>query len=128
MSEYELISLIQTHIDAIGSHIMNFVGIYFAIVVASYFVADKLPKLVIFGMIIMFSTFTILNLSEITSKLDSILRLEASLRTVAPHTPYFDPASEPWGMRPVSFLLTYFLGFTTAVGFPLYMAFRKPKQ
>ena len=124
MSEYELVSLVQTHMDSIGSHIMNFVGIYFAIVVAAYFVADKLPKIVVFGMIVMFTTFTILNLSEIFTILETVLRLEETLRVVAPDSPYIDPEPESWGVRPSSFVLAYLLGFTTAVGFPLYMAFR----
>lgn len=103
---------------------MNFIGIYFAVVVAAYFVADKLPRLVVFGVIVMFTTFTVLNLSQIYQLFQSMALLQESLHEVSPDSPYLSGAPTGIGLRPISFLLTYILGFSTAIGFPLYMAFR----
>ncbi len=128
MTEYEIISLHQMFTDSVASHVMNFISIYFAVVVASYFIADKLPKLIVFGIIVMFTTFTALNLSQIYQLFQSMVLLQETLHEVSPHSPYMSPDPSVIGLRPISFVLTYLLGYLTAVGFPLYMVFRNNKH
>lgn len=130
MTAFELMTLIQENGSQLESHTMNFVSIYFGVVVAAYFVGDKLPKPVVLGMIIIFSTFTVLNVSailgivELNVVLESALRLADGGEVLNDYLTELDAGPAAW-IGGVSFLLTYLLGYASAVGFLLYMSFKR---
>ncbi len=70
MTDFEISALHHEIESLLQWHFMNFVTIYFAVVVAGYFVAEKLPWTILIAVLLMFTGFTVLNLSVVEGLLE----------------------------------------------------------
>ena len=128
MTDYEIISLAGQLNDSLESHFMNFVTIYFAVVVASYFVASKLPWLVLVAVLTMFTGFTVLNIAIVDG---IILQNELIASTYGEKSTSLPSLWKGQGEAsvlayagPIAFFAMYLLGYVSAMFFAIYMKIR----
>ena len=132
MTDYEIISLVNEQASMIEAHFMNFVTIYFAVVVASYFVAARLPWPILVAVLTMFTGFTVLNLSVVQGLVEQQLALLSHYGTQSESLHPLWRGETDWGVLavagPVAVVAIYFLGYISAIGFALYMKRRRQTE
>ena len=62
MIDFDSLSLYAEHVNLVTSHMMNYVTIFFALVVTSHFVAKNLPTSLVFFILLIYTAFAISNL------------------------------------------------------------------
>ena len=117
----EVLSVIVELNDLAQVHVMNYVTVYFGLVVAAYFVADKLPPFVVVSILVVFTLFTILNLTSLYDIAARTLELAELYDSKIPPL-WKTPEIERWYDRAlvVSLALMYLFSYTSGIGFTVY--------
>ena len=123
MIDYEALSLIGDHTDLVQNYFMNYVTVFFALIVTAYFVAEKLPALFVLLVLLIFTGFVIVNVNIMALSLYKMQSLREIVGSNVPED-YWKPG--PLGaLNWVAFWFVYIGSYVTGVGFTLYVKFKK---
>ncbi|MFT7653565.1 MAG: hypothetical protein ACI9ON_001226 [Limisphaerales bacterium] len=122
----EIMSVIVDLNDLTQVHVMNYVTVYFGLVIAAYFVADKLPTFVVISILVVFTLFTILNLSSIDSAMVRATDLRELYDAQLPGSWKLSETDGGWRSiaGQISFALMYLFSYVSGIGSTI---FRKMK-
>ena len=94
MTEYEYLQLAHDYSESVVSHAVNVMTVFFAYVVAAYFVGEKLPRTFACFLTLTYSLFLLGPFVGIYTGIGSVVKITAQYRTAFPEGAFFrNPAS-----------------------------------
>lgn len=72
MTEFEHLQYVAMLNTALSDSFMNFVAIYLAVLAALYFAAERLPRLIVVALVLLFTLYVAINLGQQFSLLEQI--------------------------------------------------------